>query len=340
MDSSSRIGVVTVTYNSGSVIDDFMVSLLAQTHRVFTAYIIDNASSDDTVKRVGAYRDRRIRLLEQKANVGVAEGNNIGILAALNDSSEYILLINNDTVFGANLLTELLDGLERYCSDMVTPKILYFDDPKRIWCAGGYFSRLRGSARHFGIGRLDEGEFDHPRAVDYSPTCCMLIKKNVFADVGLMDSNYFVYFDDTDFCQRAYRAGIHILYLPAARLLHKVSALIGGESDFYYWITIRNHVYYLLKHFRRWQIPLYLAAYQIHLLLKFVVLLRKPKTFLLAERAFLKGISLFRAASSSLGGRNFQAADQIGATLLTGRPGPGSKEERRQLGSRKSMVLK
>jgi GT2 family glycosyltransferase len=119
------------------------------------------------------------------------------------------------------------------------------------------------------------------------------MRKSVFDEIGFMDANYFVYFDDTDFCYRAHRAGLKLFYVPTGRVLHKVSSLTGGESDFYYYITIRNHVYYFLKHFPRWQVPLYLSAYQVHLLVKFIFLLRKPKTFLLAERAFRKGLSLF-----------------------------------------------
>jgi GT2 family glycosyltransferase len=81
--------------------------------------------------------------------------------------------------------------------------------------------------------------------------------------------------------------------VPAARLLHKVGSLTGINSDFYYRYTIRNHIYYLLKHFPGWQLLFYVSAYQAHLFVKFLLLLRKPKTFVLAEKAFWAGISLF-----------------------------------------------
>ena len=295
MDSGTKIGVVTVTYNSASVVCGFMESLLSQSHTEFILYVVDNASSDETLKRVASHSDSRVVVIRSSSNVGVAEGNNIGIHAALNDKCDYILLLNNDTVFDSALVAELLRGIQRHKCDMAVPKILYFDQPEKIWCAGGYFSRLRASARHYGNGLKDDGKFDQARAVSYSPTCCMLIRQNVFGRIGFMDSNYFVYFDDTDFCYRAHGAGLKLFYVPTARLLHKVGSLTGGESDFYYFYTIRNHVYYLLKHFRRWQALLYFSVYQIHILFKFVFLLRKPKTFLLAERAFWEGVSLFRS---------------------------------------------
>ena len=304
MDKGNLIGVVTVTFNSAPVICGFMDSLLQQTHAGFILYVIDNASADETLKRLAEYQDCRMMIVSNPTNVGVAEVNNIGIRAALKDGCSSVLLINNDTVFDSDLLSKLDTGLEQYNCGMVAPKILFYDDPERIWCAGAYFSRMRASARHFGAGRKDDGQFDRPRVVDYSPTCCLLIRRQVFDVVGLMDANYFVYFDDTDFCYRAHRAGIKLFYVPSARLLHKVSSLTGSESDFTIRYCIRNHVYYLLKNFPRWQLLFYLPAFQIHIFAKFMIRLWNRRAFWLAERAFREGFSHFYSqvgrANSSL----------------------------------------
>jgi GT2 family glycosyltransferase len=296
MRENGPVGIVTVTFNSAAVISDFMESLLKQTRSDFVLYVIDSASSDDTLHKLSEYHDSRIVLVKSVINVGIAEGNNIGITAALKDGCESVLLINNDTVFDPHLLESLSNAFRRYQCDMVVPKIMYFDDPQKIWYAGGHFIRLRGSARHFGYRQKDRGGFNQPCWVEYAPACCMLILRDVFSRVGLMDANYFAYFDDTDFCYRAHRIGIRMLYLPSARLLHKVSTLTGGDtSDFTYRHSVRNHVYYCLKHFPRWKLVFFFPAYQIHLLSKFLLLLGKPKTFLLAERAFWEGIRLFRS---------------------------------------------
>jgi GT2 family glycosyltransferase len=293
MDKPKLIGVVTVTYNSSSVICGFMDSLLKQGAPDFVLYVIDNASSDETLKLLTGYQDPRVLVIPNGRNVGVAEGNNIGIRAALKDDCALVLLINNDTVFDSDLVAGLVEGIGRYKCDMVVPKIMYFDQPKRIWSAGGSFSRIRGSARHFGFNREDDGTFDQPRAVNYNPTCCMLIKREVFERVGMMDANYFVYFDDTDFCRRAYRSGIKLFYVPSVRLLHKVSSLTGSVSDFTIRYLTRNHVYYLLKNFPRWQVLFYLPAYQVHILVRYFLTPTKLRAFLITEKAFLEGIRLF-----------------------------------------------
>jgi GT2 family glycosyltransferase len=288
------IGVVTVTFNSSAVISGFMNSLLKQTYRDFVLYMIDNASSDDTLARLADYEDPRIVVIPNSSNLGIAEGNNVGIRAALKDQCASVLLINNDTEFDCSLLSDLSIGLAKNKCDMVVPKILYFDEPHKIWCAGGYFSTVRGATRHYGFNSTDRGQFDEPRAVNYSPTCCMLINKDVFSRVGLMDANYFVYFDDTDFCHRAYRRKIKLFYIPSTRLLHKVSSLTGSDSDFSAHYCIRNHVYYILKHFPARRILL-LPIYQLYLIAKSIIPLHRKRGLRFSQRAFWEGIALFRS---------------------------------------------
>lgn len=293
MNKANIVGVVTVTYNSAAVMRDFMDSLLLQTHSEFNLYVVDNASLDGTIDLLTDCHDSRVRIIRNHDNVGVAEGNNLGIRAALKDGCAFVLLINNDTAFDSDLLAKLLCGQRQYDAEMVVPKILFFDEPDRIWSAGGYFSSLRGSAGHFGLGSRDEGQFDLSKAVTYSPTCCMLIKREVFDRVGFMDTNYFAYFDDADFCLRAYRAGVKLFYLPTARLKHKVGSLTGGSSNFVVRYHTRNHVYYVLKNYSRWQSFFYCLALCIYTPGKYLFLLRRPAVFWVAQKALWEGISLF-----------------------------------------------
>jgi GT2 family glycosyltransferase len=293
LDRDAVIGVVTVTFNSGSVIRGFMNSILKQSHAKFVLYVVDNASWDSTLECLAEYDDPRIVIVRNQTNVGAAEGNNIGIRAALKDGCASVVLINNDTVLDDDLFFQLIVGMRQHDADMVVPKILYFDEPNKIWSAGGYFSWLRGAARHFGSDRNDEGQFDRSRFVDYSPTTCMLIRKEVFTRIGFLDARYFAYFEDTDFCYRARLAGVRLVYFSSARLLHRVSSLTGRDSDFTIRYSIRNHVYYVLKNFPSWQRLFYLPALQFHLVAKFILLRRKLSTFWLAEKAFSEGISIF-----------------------------------------------
>ncbi|MBV9623918.1 MAG: glycosyltransferase family 2 protein [Acidobacteria bacterium] len=253
--------------------------------------------------------------IRNRMNLGVAEGNNIGIRAALRDGCSAVLLLNNDTAFGPDVITTLEEGLRKYRCEMIVPKILYFEPADRIWSAGGSFSRLRGRSIHSGFGEKDRGQFDQARAVDYSPTCCMLIKREVFERIGIMDANYFLYFDDTDFCLRARRAGIRLVYCPDTSLFHKVSSIIGHRSDISVRYVTRNHVYFVLKSFRFLPVLYYLPVCQAHILVRCLFAKNVARAFVIAQKAFWEGISVFCSAPRSTkltpsGHTHFSAAPQ------------------------------
>jgi GT2 family glycosyltransferase len=296
MSSKRKIGVVTVTYNSSRVIDGFMQSLLTQSYVNYVFYAVDNASSDRTLEQIETYADARIRVIANSDNKGIAEANNQGILAALANGCELVLLMNNDTEFEPELFEKLVLGLDLHACDMTAPKILFYNDQHIIWSAGGGMDPRKGySGFHYGYGEVDSGQFDAPRVVGHAPACCLLIRKEVFDRIGMMDSKYFTYVEDTDFSFRAMQAGLKLMYLPSATLLHKAHSLTGGLfSDFMMRYTTRNRIYFMLKHFGPWRGLYYVPAYQIHLLLQLVLRKVKPSMFWLRERAFFEGLRLWR----------------------------------------------
>src|SRR6202043_1857345 len=113
-------------------------------HKDFELYVIDNSSKDQTLDLLSRYDDPRIHIIANDKNVGVAEGNNQGICRAIADACGFVLLINNDTEFGSDLLATMLDASVAHSAEMLVPKIMYFETPKRIWCAGGYFKPWLG----------------------------------------------------------------------------------------------------------------------------------------------------------------------------------------------------
>jgi len=296
MRNAVTVGVVTVTYSSGHVVDGFLSSLLGQTHSDFVLYLVDNASTDETLVQVSKYSDPRIRIIANRENRGIAEANNQGIEAAIGEGCELVLLMNNDTEFESDLIAKLLAGLYEFGCEMIAPKILYFENPSKIWSAGGGMDPSRGYAGfHHGYDEIDKGQFDLPQPVDHAPACCLLVRKEVFQRIGLMDSRYFTYVEDTDFSYRAKMAGMRLMYLPSATLLHKAHSLTGGLfSDFMMRYTTRNRIYFMLKHFGPWRGLYYIPAYQMHLLLQLFSREAKPSMFWLREKAFFEGLALWR----------------------------------------------
>lgn len=294
MNSSETIGVVTVTYNSGHVLEGFLNSLDAQTQDNFIIYAVDNASQDDTLARLKAWSDARLRIISNSINLGVAEANNQGTRAALADHCNLILYLNNDVEFEPDTFAMLAAELDALHCDLLAPKIL-LDDRLHIWSAGGSFSVLKGYlSSHVGEGELDLGQYDTPRCVDYANTCCLLVRKTAFDRIGMMDAKYFVYHDDADFMFRAGRAGLTVFYTPRARIFHKVSSLTGGpRSPFSIRYNARGHVYFMLKNLGVMRCLFYLPALQLRMLMKLLAGSISWQEFLIRQRAFFEGLAVW-----------------------------------------------
>lgn len=247
-----KIGLVTVLFNCPDVLPDFFQCLARQTYTNYILYVVDNSTNDDsylfTKELLDKHQLSNVVLIKNDNNVGVAAANNQGILAAINDSCDYILLLNNDIEFtNQYLLEELIQESLNKNEPVIVPKITYFDSGK-LWYAGGDINEWKGTTIHFGDRESDGEAFNQIRYTKYAPTCFMLICKDVFEKIGLMDEDYFVYYDDTDFVFRLNSAGYKILYFPKISIKHKVSSSTGGElSPFSIYYGTRNRIYFILK---------------------------------------------------------------------------------------------
>ncbi|MGL5594466.1 MAG: glycosyltransferase family 2 protein [Cetobacterium sp.] len=249
-----KVGIVTVLYNSETVLKDFFLTLEEQNYKNIILYIVDNNSPDNSYEMSKEYKIKskyEIKILKNKDNLGVAEGNNIGIKKALRDGCDYVLLANNDIIIKKDSISKLLEKSQEKNKPIVVPKIYYYNTSK-IWCAGGKFNKLRGTTIHIGELEEDNQIYDLDYDCDYSPTCFMLIEKKVFEDVGVMDEKYFVYYDDTDFIYRANLKGYKVYYTGETSIEHKVSVSTGGsESLFSIFYGTRNRMYFIKKNLKK-----------------------------------------------------------------------------------------
>ena len=284
-----KIGIVIVNYNGAKYQNDCLESLYSMTNTDFDIIVIDNNSSDNSLELLEKqYKD--VIILRQEENVGVAAGNNIGIEYCKKYGYEYILLMNNDVEVDKKLLEKMLEDTPKY--DVIVPKIYYYNPHNMIWYGGGNLDWKRASACHWGIDKIDNGEYDRPQIISYSPTCCMLLHNSVFDKVGLMDEELFMYYDDTDFCVRLLENDISIRYQPNAVMWHKVSSSTGGnKSKLNVYYMNRNQLYYIKKHKK--YIPKY-AIFFTYLkgVIKFVlspIRCKNEKYILSAYYDFLRG---------------------------------------------------
>ena len=284
------IGVVTVTYNSDEVLDDFLTSLMSQSAE-FQLFVVDNASSDATMDKLCGVIDARIELLPQSENLGIAVGNNIGTAAALSAGCDYVLLLNNDTVFEATLFQDLVDRAKAASAHVVVPSLRYFDQPERVWFETARFDRWRGSVPV----ALDPAPQGTVTTLECACTCCALFDRSVFERVGMMDEQFFVYWDDTDFFYRCDRAGVTMVLDAGLEVLHKVSTLTGGEdSEFSEFERTKNRVYFIRKHHRGASLVVGLLATLANILKLVARSPHRRKRLVRLMRAFVQGIRIPR----------------------------------------------
>lgn len=266
---NGKIGIVIVNYNGGDYQNDALKTIFASSYSNFEVIIVDSASRDNSIE-LAKNEYPLIHVLLQDDNVGVAKGNNIGIRYALDElETEYILLMNNDIELDKNTLKELIERADE--KTVTVPKIYYYEPHDMLWFAGGKMYWNRGESGHIGNFETDNGQYDEEKIIEYSPTCCMLLHRNVFEKIGYIDETVFMYFDDTDLCVRMNEAGFRIKYVPSAFMWHKVSSSGGGmDSKVYVYYNFRNKFYFMDKYRDRLVFPARIFTYT-KLLAKFIL---------------------------------------------------------------------
>lgn len=242
------IYIIIINYNGYADTIECINSLKNIEYDNFKIILIDNASTDNSVLNFNDLPEN-CTLIEQKENLGFSGGNNVGIKYAIQKGAEYILLLNNDTIVESDFLNNMLESFENSNVGIVGCKIMYFSEQNRIWFAGGKINWIKFIGKHFGIKELDDGTYDREGQIEFMTGCCMLIKTDLIREIGLLPEEYFMYYEDVEYCLRTNDAGYKIWYNPKAKIYHKVGISGGGEGSAFSirWIT-RNRLIFMKRY--------------------------------------------------------------------------------------------
>ena len=223
------------------------------TYSNFKIIVVDNGSTDGSQQAVRE-QSAEIVLIENNVNLGFGEGNNVGIRDVLDRGAEWILLLNNDVTVDPGLLSELM-AVANSDSTIggLSPKIYYHSEPDKLWYAGGKINYFTGIISHRGVRQEDHGQYDRVEPTAYLTGCACLLKREVIQAVGMFDSIYYpAYSEDADLSVRALRAGYKLVYVPRAKLWHKVSSSSGGGMTPYKTRLKVEHNLIFFKRYARW----------------------------------------------------------------------------------------
>ncbi len=234
-----RLAIITVVYNNYEVLKDFFNSLEKQTDQNFHVFIADLSTKREVVKSTGIPFS-----LVECTNLGYAFGVNMGINYAIKEGMDQFCVINDDVFFKKDFVENIHHSFNVYASSLIGGKIYYApgyeyhkdkykptDQGNVLWYAGGIVDWKHSLTYHRGVDEVDHGQYNTPEDTEFITGCFMCFDKNVIDKIGLWDTNYFLYYEDADYSQRAKRAGISLRYDPNLMLWHKNAQSTDGAGS-------------------------------------------------------------------------------------------------------------
>jgi GT2 family glycosyltransferase len=228
------LSIIIVNYNTKDLLDDCLSSILANgTSLDLEIFVVDNASIDGSTQMV-KQKYLTVNLIENSENVGFARANNQAIAKA---QGTYLFLLNSDASIRPGTIDAMVKFMDAYpmvgalgaklLSQNLVPQISCRHFPTVFTTLSQFFGLSAMFPRSRLWGRYDMGYWDHreARKVDSVPGAALLVRKNTIQEVGPLDENYFLYFEDTDWCYRINQAGWEVFFLPEAEVIHR-----GGAS--------------------------------------------------------------------------------------------------------------
>lgn len=258
--------IITVNFNQPEVTVAFLKSVKENTVNIpVEVILVDNGCRENHQEAfLNAFPE--LIFIRSEKNLGFAGGNNLGIKAAKGD---FLLLLNNDTEITSNLITELSNEMEDNKEiGMISPLIIYYDNPDIIQYAG--FTEMNYlTCRNEGIGSMDKniGQYDEiSRETGFCHGAAMMCRRADLDTVGLMEEQFFLYYEELDWCEKFKRAGKKIWFTGRTHIFHKESISVGKESAIKTYFMTRNRLLFIRRN-TSWLNTLFFGIY--YLLLAF-----------------------------------------------------------------------
>lgn len=295
--SEPKVSLITVNYNQAEETCALLQSIRQQDYRAVEVIVVDNASRENPE---ALFRERfpEVLFLRSEKNLGFAGGNNLALPHATGD---YLFFVNNDAELTYGAILYLLDVFNKQPkAGIVSPIIFYMpreqDAPFIIQYAGMTpVHPLTGRNRIILNGETYRRQFFEPVQTAYAHGAAMMIPRRVLDEVGPMSEDFFLYYEELDWCERIRRAGWQVWMQPQAHVFHKESLTVGKLGTLKTFYLTRNRILFMRRNFGFLQ----LAGFYV-----FLFLVTIPKNIVLyvwrgewaTLRAFLSAVPAALAA--------------------------------------------
>jgi GT2 family glycosyltransferase len=230
------ISVIILNWNGKQFLRDCLSALRRQTLRDFEAILVDNGSQDGSAEYVRTHFPE-VKLLALPDNRGFTGGNIAGYEQT---RGELVVLLNNDTEAHPNWLEEIYRASQTYPkAGSFASKMMYFDERGRVENCG-FDLGIAGTTLDLGRDELDGPDWSHPRNVFGACGGAVAYRRSMLDDVGFLDPEFFLIYEDVDLSFRAQLRGYDCVYIPGAIVYHHYRASIGKSSARQVFFSQRN----------------------------------------------------------------------------------------------------
>ncbi len=270
------VGIVIVNWNLKDSLRATLESLRKVNYPGLQIVVSDNASTDGSPEMVRT-EFPEVHLLAHETEQGYARAASLG-MAHLVDQTKYIFSTTNDVIVDPEIINELVNYADAHPeSGVLGTKIYFHDRPDVIWHAGARVHPLHGHSYTFGWLRKDHARYSQVRDCDFVGGCGFLLRSEVLHRIGFYKEDMIFYSEDADLCYRIREAGYRVVYIPTAKMWHKVGTTLAKNRPTQLRYSTRNGLYLLQRH----RIGLYPLTLWVHI---FVVSPAKMAIFALCGR--------------------------------------------------------
>lgn len=277
-----KVAIIVLNWNGLNDTLECIDSLKRSTYTNYAIIVADNGSTDKSLE-ILKQRHSDLTYIDNKANLGYAEGNNRAIQYALNKGFDALFILNNDTTISENCIEELANAAKYLPTGSVLGcQIRYYDRPNIIWDFGSFWDKKKLKLKGIGRNQSPE-EWSQIESVDQIIGCAMYIPAQTIRKVGLFDERFFLNYEETDWCFRAKHAGIGLYSIPKALVFHKISSSFTSSVSGAYYLS-RNRLLWIEINFPiRTRVRIYLK-HEIKRLVKTLFNLMRDSSSVLVSR--------------------------------------------------------
>ncbi|OGI28827.1 MAG: hypothetical protein A2288_00265 [Candidatus Moranbacteria bacterium RIFOXYA12_FULL_44_15] len=236
MKNFSKVFIVILNYNGRDVIKKCLASVFRVDYPNFEVVVVDNNSQDGSFEMARSGFSKAI-FIKNEENLGFSLGNNVGIRYALDRAADWVFLLNNDAEVDKDFLGKLVDAAEKDVAIGISSPVIFEKDSGKIWFSGGKIKWFSMKAEHTCQAKTEEC-FES----EFVSGCAMLVKREVFQEIGLLDEDFFLYWEDIDFSVRARRAGFKVMVVSSSWAYHWEKSEAFKKSKVY-WLVISGLIF-------------------------------------------------------------------------------------------------